>query len=125
MNPERWKQLEHLFDAALEQPPEARQMYLAEAFAGDPELLEQARNLLASDERAGNFIETPVLARHNAQTEEMAPPTPVIGRRLGSYRIVREIGRGGMGSVYLAVRADDEFQKRVAIKLIKESARSR
>ena len=46
-------------------------------------------------------------------------PEPMAGRRIGPYAVVREIGRGGMGAVYLAVRADDEYKKEVAIKVVK------
>ncbi|MFN2513613.1 MAG: hypothetical protein ABR568_19610, partial [Pyrinomonadaceae bacterium] len=74
--------------------------------------------LLLSLERAGRSVESPAFGI--ALTDTMVGTTStVIGKRLGSYRIEREIGRGGMGSVYLAVRADDEYKKRVAIKLIK------
>ena len=73
--------------------------------------------LLAAHDRAGDFIQAPAVALAAAlgPAEEVVPT----GRRIGVYRIVREIGRGGMGTVYLAERADDAFTQQVAIKLIK------
>jgi serine/threonine protein kinase/tetratricopeptide (TPR) repeat protein len=120
MTPERWRKVEEVFESALERAPEERSAYLTNACADDESLRKQVETLIASYEKAGSFIEEPALGT------AVLPDTVVdetvnmlIGRRLGSYKIVREIGRGGMGSVYLAMRADDEFQKRVAIKLIK------
>jgi predicted unusual protein kinase regulating ubiquinone biosynthesis (AarF/ABC1/UbiB family) len=119
MKPDRWAKLEELFQAALELPVEGRSGYLAEACGADHTLLHEVESLLCSYTEAADFIETPALGVDLTPTEEAGPPSTAIGRRLGSYKIVREIGAGGMGSVYLAVRADDEFQKRVAIKLIR------
>ncbi|MET0626423.1 MAG: protein kinase [Pyrinomonadaceae bacterium] len=135
MTPERWKQVEGIFDAAMDLAPEEREAYLARACAGDAELRRQVEMLIRSDEQAGAFIEEPAVAGVIGETARGAvagafdaaafdagvydEAAPFIGRRIGSYRIVRELGRGGMGAVYLAVRADDEFQKRVAIKLVK------
>ncbi|MCA1614865.1 MAG: protein kinase [Acidobacteria bacterium] len=135
MTPERWKQVEGVFDAAMDLAPEERDAYLARACAGDAELRRQVEMLIRSDEQAGAFIEEPAVAGVVGDSARSAvagafdaaafdagmygEAAPFIGRRVGSYRIVRELGRGGMGAVYLAVRADDEFQKRVAIKLVK------
>ncbi|HEX8493894.1 MAG TPA: protein kinase [Pyrinomonadaceae bacterium] len=120
MTPERWKKVEEVFESALEREPEERSAYLTQACAGDESLRHQVETLIASYEKAGTFIEEPALGV-GVLPETVVDETVnmLIGRRLGSYKIVREIGRGGMGSVYLAQRADDEFQKRVAIKLIK------
>ncbi len=118
MTPERWKKVEEVFESALERTTEERPAYLAEACSGDESLRGQVEALLRSHEQAGSFIEAPAVP-HLLPTIEDDPAATVIGRRIGAYKIVREIGRGGMGAVYLAVRADDEFQKRVAIKLIK------
>src|SRR5215475_12956752 len=116
MNPERWTKLEQLFQSALDLPADRRPGYLRDACGNDDAMRREVESLLSSYDRAVDFIETPALEADPAPTEEVAPPSSVIGRRLGSYKIVREIGSGGMGSVYLAVRADDEFQRRVAIK---------
>ena len=119
MTPERWKKVEEVFESALEHAPDERSAYLAEVCAGDEALRHQVETLIASNEQAGSFIEAPIMGTVLPATVEDDPIPSMIGRRVGSYKIVREIGRGGMGAVYLAVRADDEFQKRVAIKLIK------
>jgi eukaryotic-like serine/threonine-protein kinase len=119
MTPERWKKVERIFESALQREPSERRVYLEQACEGDDSLRTQVETLIHSYEQAGSFIETPALPVDSAPTLVDDVPTGMIGRRLGSYKLVREIGRGGMGSVYLAVRADDEFQKRVAIKLIK------
>ncbi|HEY0385113.1 MAG TPA: protein kinase, partial [Pyrinomonadaceae bacterium] len=120
MNPERWQKVEEVFEAALSRPPEERSAYLTDVCAEDEALRKQVETLIASYEQAGDFIEEPALGT-GLLPETVVDETAnvLIGRRLGSYKIVREIGRGGMGSVYLAMRADDEYQKRVAIKLIK------
>jgi len=128
MTPERWKQVEELFQAALDVPRDERPRFIAEAGAGDDALRKQVEALVAQYEEAGDFIEAPAFAgggfnpgseafrtRQPAEVED----DPMAGTRVGAYRIVREIGRGGMGAVYLAVRADSEYQKRVAIKLVK------
>ncbi|HEY0003548.1 MAG TPA: protein kinase [Pyrinomonadaceae bacterium] len=118
-NPERWQRVEELFESALAHRPEERSAFLVEACGGDEALRKQVQTLLESYEQAGSFIESHALGSQYEQTLIDDPSLAVIGRRIGSYKIVREIGRGGMGSVYLAMRADSEFQKRVAIKLIK------
>jgi serine/threonine protein kinase/tetratricopeptide (TPR) repeat protein len=122
MSPERWKQVEELFGRAVDLPREARARFVAEACGADEELREEVENLLRSDEEAGEFIEEPVFDVRNVTSFEQRVAEaggPLADSRVGAYRLVREIGRGGMGSVYLAVRADDEFHRRVAIKLVK------
>ena len=105
------------FESALERPPSERAQFLNTACEGDASLRQQVESLLLALDQAGTSAIFPQL--NTPVTDTMVQPTSIIGRRLGSYRVVQEVGRGGMGSVYLAVRADDEFQKRVAIKLIR------
>ncbi|HEX5438947.1 MAG TPA: protein kinase [Gemmatimonadaceae bacterium] len=120
MSDERWRRLTALFDAAVTLPPEARATFLAGACADDPALHAEVERLVTAHERAGRFIEAPVMLHPGAWSagDEMEEP-PTADRRCGPYRIEREIGRGGMGAVYLAVRADGQYEKRVAVKLIK------
>ena len=128
MTPERWRQVEAIFQAALDLVPKERGQYLAEACCGDLSLKSDVETLLSQHESAGNLLEEPpygetelgVLSSLQAFAEaEDDVGDPMIGRRLGAYRIEREIGRGGMGAVYDAIRVDKEFNKRVAIKLVK------
>jgi serine/threonine protein kinase/tetratricopeptide (TPR) repeat protein len=115
MSDARWERLESLFHAALPLAPAARAMLLDRECADDPALRAEVERLLAAHDRAGRFIQAPAVAL--APTGP--PEPPVEGRRIGAYRVVSELGRGGMGAVYLAERADGAFTQRVAIKLIK------
>ncbi len=122
MTPERWKQVEELFQSALERPAGGqRAAFLDEVCGGDAELRRQVDALIDSHERAGSSKEAPARAAANATVEEPRDELAgsIVGRRIGAYQVVREIGRGGMGAVYLAARADDVFDRRVAIKLVK------
>jgi serine/threonine protein kinase/tetratricopeptide (TPR) repeat protein len=128
MTPERWRQIEELFQSALDLPPEDRRSYIDDASGNDPELREHVAALVEQYEAAGDFIEEPAVAAGALSTHfdtdslqhfPAAELDPAIGRRIGSYRLVREVGRGGMGAVYEASRDDGEFRHRVAVKLIK------
>jgi eukaryotic-like serine/threonine-protein kinase len=122
MTPERWRQLEAVFQAVLDLVPEERGPYLSEVCGDDVSLRKDIETLLRQHESAGDMLEAPLYGETelNVITSLMHEDTdPMIGRRLGAYRIEREIGRGGMGAVYEAIRVDQEFNKRVAIKLVK------
>src|SRR5256714_4872777 len=126
MSPERWKQIEEVFQSALDLSESERGGFIASACADDDALREQVEALVHQYEQAGDFIEAPAVAvagfttGHALNTTlEGAGEDPMAGRRVGSYRIVREVGRGGMGAVYLAERADSAFHKRVAVKVVK------
>jgi len=118
MPPQRWQQIEALLQSALERKPDQRAAFLAEACADDASLRIEVESLIACEESAANFIEAPVFKAVAASGVE-DQVTPVAGRRLGPYEIIREIGHGGMGVVWLAERADGQFSKQVAIKLVK------
>jgi non-specific serine/threonine protein kinase/serine/threonine-protein kinase len=113
----RWDRVEALFHAAAPLGQDERRALLARQAGDDPALAAEVQRLLAAHDRAGEFIETPAVSLGAAlgPTDERVPA----GRRVGAFRIVREIGRGGMGTVYLAERADETFTQQVAIKLIK------
>ena len=117
MEPERWRQIEDLFQAALDCEPSRRDSLLDQACAGDPPLRDQIESLLASYEKDG-FTGAPAFA-DGLRLLEKKQSGSLAGRRIGTYRVIREIGHGGMGAVYLAARADEAFRKDVAIKLIK------
>ncbi len=118
MTPEQYKYLREVFGAAIEQKPEARAAYLDETCADDPALRQELDSLLASHDNAETFIETPVFGNTFAITTQVAAEE-IAGRRVGAYKLVREIGRGGMGTVYLAQRADKQYEKSVAIKVVR------
>ncbi len=118
MSPERWTQLRELFRVALECEPSQRAAYLDQACANDATLQAEIESLLASHDRAEDFIETPAFTDTVKAITELSAK-PIAGRRIGAYQLVREIGRGGMGTVYLAQRADEQFRKFVAIKLMR------
>ncbi|HJQ26435.1 MAG TPA: protein kinase [Blastocatellia bacterium] len=121
MTPERWKRIDELLDDLLDHAPEERPFILAEVCAGDPLLRREVEALLAAHDRAGGFMES-----LPAQTGAMfGSLQPARGQMIGPYRVLREIGRGGMGVVYLAARADQEFAKLVAIKVVWPGANHR
>ena len=131
MTPERWKQIEEVFQTALDLPVAERRGFVAEACGGDEELRRQVEALVSQHDEAGDFIENPAVdlsgfvppdgdpLATNPSAEGIFAENPVIGQRVGSYRVIGELGRGGMGAVYLAERADSAFRLRAAVKLIK------
>lgn len=113
---ERWQQVKGILERALEKEPGLREAWVAAACAGDLDLREEVESLLAAETDSADFIETPLVDLHASEP----PIEPLaLGERVGAWRIVREIGRGGMGSVYLASRADEAFEKQVAVKVIR------
>ncbi len=112
VTPERWGLVKSVLDGALEKGPSERSAFVAAACGEDPELQAEVESLLAFEEGSAGFIEEPLFGRFTDG------PGLEEGQRVGPYRVVREIGRGGMGAVYLAVRADEEFDQRVALKLV-------
>src|SRR5262245_9327173 len=114
----RWKQIETVFEHARELPESERPSFLTQTCNGDEELRREVESLLASHAKAGDFIDRPSLF-FSPETIEETGASFQTGELIGPYRVLREIGRGGMGAVYLAERADQQYQKLVAIKLIK------
>jgi eukaryotic-like serine/threonine-protein kinase len=113
-NPACWQRLKNILADALEQTSsEERTAVLRRSCADDTALLREAEKLLASDTTA--FEEFAEFATTRLRHDERDR----IGERIGAYAIVRELGRGGMGAVYLAERADGQFEKCVAIKVLK------
>jgi serine/threonine protein kinase/TolB-like protein/Tfp pilus assembly protein PilF len=118
---ERWKQVEEIFNAALDRPAGEREAFLTEACGDDQSLRLQVEYYIDCHEQAGDFIESPATYPEAPTQDEVitAQLDTMAGRQIGAYKLVREIGRGGMGAVYLAVRADNQFRQRAAIKLVK------
>jgi serine/threonine protein kinase/tetratricopeptide (TPR) repeat protein len=112
--PENWDQVKELFALALERDPAQRSGFLREACAGDDSLRTEIESLLSSFNDAPAFLEDcPAADLLSAQSRAIA------GRRIGAYRILGEIGQGGMAVVYLGERADLNYRKQVAIKMVK------
>ncbi len=118
MEPERWQQINDLFQSATERAPEERAAFLDQACHGDEGMCREVESLIASYERAENFIESPAFeVSPELLTNDRAGA--LVGELIGHYRVESLIGVGGMGVVYLARRADEQYEKLVAIKLIK------
>jgi eukaryotic-like serine/threonine-protein kinase len=114
----RLQVVEEVFHAALEQEPQQLGAFLDMACAGNWTLRGEVEALLAAHQEAGAFIETPVVTV-DSNIFENGQAGRLVGQVIGQYRIVKPIGIGGMGVVYLARRADRQYEKFVAIKLIK------
>ena len=133
MSPELWQQIEAIFQTAVDLKTADRAAFIKKACAGDDELRSEVEKLMADYDSAANFIESPVWTDSNFlnssakkiisdsidESSAELDRDDLTGRQIGSYRLVNEIGRGGMGAVFLAERADGEFSQNVAIKLIK------
>ena len=121
MTPERWRQVEEIFQAALDLLPEERARYVTQVCATDTDLRRNVEVLLSQHDSAGDMLDHSLYGDTDNSLFDsfIDEKDPMLGRRLGAYRIEREIGRGGMGAVYEAVRVDNEFNKRAAIKLVK------
>lgn len=142
MTPNEWDRAKELFEAALELEPSQRASFLAEN-CHEKSLQQEVEKLLMNFQAASNFLDSPAVSSGipesmglaEIQLQEVArpdlpsgqdPPTaknaevedPMVGRRLGAYNLVRRVGEGGMAAVFQAVRADDEYQKEVAVKLV-------
>jgi serine/threonine protein kinase/tetratricopeptide (TPR) repeat protein len=118
MTPERWETIKEVFEAALELEDHARASFLDQACVGEPSVRAEVVELIASHEQAGSFMAAAAFEpamKHGAEEGVNSR----VGCRIGSYQTIREIGRGGMGAVYLAARADEEYRKQVAIKVVK------
>jgi len=111
----QWNRAKVLFDAALALPDRDRAGFLEAECGSDLAIREEVESLLRYDSAAQNFLTVDVDARS-------APRQPACNEIVGPWRLVREIGAGGMGAVWLARRSDDEFDRDVAIKFIRPDA---
>ena len=142
---ERWWYIDNIFSEAIDLPPEEREAFLDEACQGDPGTRCAVEDLLASfDASEGLFddptnwfpnnlealaemaalADIPFMPGMDNEAPEAEQIAPLTGERIGAYRLLTEIGRGGMGAVYLAERADGQYRQRVALKLIRHSKRT-
>lgn len=122
----RFREARDLFADLVDLPEEERAARLLALEQGDPDLGAEVRHLLEADSKAGGFLEEPAPERLAAlgvtgdgeEADENERETPV-GERIGPYRTLSLLGRGGMGEVFLAERADGQFEQQVALKLVK------
>jgi WD40 repeat protein/predicted Ser/Thr protein kinase len=117
MNGQSYQEVRALFDAALEQPAEERALFVARHCQGNNGLRNEVEALLAAHAQPDHLLDK---HRFNDDWEAQSGErgARLAGRRLGAYRVLHELGRGGMATVYLAERADELYQKKVAIKLL-------
>jgi len=115
MHDEAWRRVEELFLAAVEMPLDQRAEFLNRECGSNLALRRETESLLAADVVDGRRIAMVV----EDGAADLLDRDAVPGKRLGPYQLVAEIGRGGMGAVYSAKRADQEYEKRVAIKVVK------
>ena len=109
----QWDQVKEILALALEQAPEERDQFVRQACHDDAALRLEVESLLSHHDQADSLLENSPMRPFIGDTAAWT------GRRLGTYRIIREIGHGGMAVVYLAERDDHEFQRRVAIKMLR------
>ena len=118
-------QANNIFLDALEiAEPEGRRTFLEKACDGDADLRSQVDSLIAASQKAGRFLETPALDFRFEANDAIDPPVHQSGLQIGPYRLLEQIGEGGMGTVYLAEQTEP-VQRKVAIKLIKPGMDSR
>jgi len=117
IGPDRHAQIGELLVGALEQPAGERGRFLVETCRGDEGLRREVEALLEAHDAAGDFLEKPIFVEPDPEPVDIQIDRE--DRSVGPYRLIEEIGRGGMGIVYRAARSDLAFEKTVAIKLVK------
>jgi serine/threonine protein kinase/TolB-like protein/Flp pilus assembly protein TadD len=118
MTPEDFRRVKEVLQEAFDRDAGERAAFLSVACAGDVDLRRRVEKLLKSDQSMGEFLaHSDIDLAFASELDDVAGST-MAGRHIGPYQIVREIGHGGMGTVYLAERADGQFQRSVAIKLV-------
>ena len=116
MTPERWRAIEELFQGASELEGAQREAFLDASCEEDVELRREVESLLQTHDLSTGLLDRPAVEALDPEVEGAAPDSWA-GRRIGPYTVIRELGRGGMGRVFLAARSDEEYESRVAIKV--------
>ncbi|HEV8119066.1 MAG TPA: serine/threonine-protein kinase [Thermoanaerobaculia bacterium] len=115
---DRWQELKELFEEAIESPAGQRETILARAARLDGSLAGELKTLLEAHDHEGQFLED-IVGAEGRDLVAISRDGALLGRRVGSYELLGEIGTGGMGTVFLARRTDSEYESRVAVKLIR------
>ncbi len=123
MKAETWNQVKDLLNQALEIEPDGRREFLAKVNV-TPEILAEVESLLAYEDAATGLMDAPAIAFAQSFLDDEEPTNALLGQHIGVYKIVGELGHGGMGAVYLAERDDGKFEQRVALKLLKRELNS-
>lgn len=110
MEPEKWQKVKSIFNDVIDLDPEDQESFLASTGA-DKEILAEVRQMLSADDES--------LIQHSPFSKLSEEAANALPEKIGHYKVLREVGRGGMGIVYEAVRDDGEFSQRAAIKIIK------
>ncbi|GMU84447.1 MAG: hypothetical protein AMXMBFR47_43160 [Planctomycetota bacterium] len=119
MTPDRWQRVNTVFHRAVALPPDSRRAFLRESCGDDAELMREVESLLEYEARDSDFLNHATALAPPAAAAHARLAEAVEGQVIGPWRLVRPIGRGGMGAVWLAQRADGEFQMQAALKLIR------
>ena len=128
MSTPRWQQIFAIFEEAAELPPDERRRFLDRACGDSEDLRQGVEDLLTAENRDETYLDRPLVEspwRAPAGSSEVADtPSPdtalaATSPTLGAYKLLRQIGQGGMSTVYLAVRSDDAFKRQVVVKLVR------
>lgn len=121
MNEENWKKVKDLLSEVLAFEPAKRSLVLASADVS-AEVRAEVESLVAFEAEAANLMDLSAMEFSGEFLDDGERESPLVGQQIGAYEIVRELGYGGMGAVYLATRADGKFEQQVALKLLKREA---
>jgi serine/threonine protein kinase len=119
MNQDKWNKIEQIFEEALEKTPSERESFLKDACGDDKELFDEVLSLLQADSNVHSIFQS-----NAVDSLKLSDAFNYEGKIIGSYKILKQIATGGMGSVFLAERADGQFEQKVALKLVKPGINS-